>query len=379
MSTNQIKSLEERVKILERIKDQHEIGKITNGFLEKKPHNFRKPQTFSDETYAETKSCECEDDGDELGTLIVHGGINVAKNILLKDETAASGTVAGSISTLGGINAGGNLIIRDTTAASETETGSVLTLGGVNVTKNIIVQDTTAASGTEDLGSILTKGGVNVEKNLHVGGTTNANNTGTGTIVASGSIYSETTINAKSEIQQYGYQLVPPGCIMQYAAVTAPSGWLLCDGSSVSISSYPLLYNVIGSTYGPDGEGEFTLPDFRGRVPKGSSGAVGTPGGSTTAILSTSNLPDHVHTGTTDAVGNHTHEANGTVSFTGSGTPGSIDSEGSEINTTQTVQTTTDPAGGHSHTFSTSGTTGASASAFSIEQPYLVVSYIIKY
>ena len=56
---------------------------------------------------------------------------------------------------------------------------------------------------------------------------------------------------------------------------TAPTGWLLCDGSAVSRTTYAALFAVIGTTYGPgDGSTTFNVPDMNGRVPAGYSGVA---------------------------------------------------------------------------------------------------------
>lgn len=53
---------------------------------------------------------------------------------------------------------------------------------------------------------------------------------------------------------------------------TAPTGWLLCDGTNVSRTTYADLFAVIGTTYGPgDGSTTFNVPDMTGRVPAGFS------------------------------------------------------------------------------------------------------------
>jgi len=64
--------------------------------------------------------------------------------------------------------------------------------------------------------------------------------------------------------------LVPPGVILPYGAATAPSGYLLCDGSAVSRTTYADLFSVIGTTYGAgDGSTTFNLPHLKGTVPVG--------------------------------------------------------------------------------------------------------------
>lgn len=62
----------------------------------------------------------------------------------------------------------------------------------------------------------------------------------------------------------------PVGTISMFGGITAPSGWLLCDGSEISRTDYADLFNVIGTTYGTgDGSTTFNLPDFRDRTPFG--------------------------------------------------------------------------------------------------------------
>lgn len=77
--------------------------------------------------------------------------------------------------------------------------------------------------------------------------------------------------------------LVPAGAMLPYAGLTAPSGWLFCDGSVVSNSDYPKLFSAIGYTYGKSlVAGQFKLPDLRGRAPIGfddmSNGLFSSPG-----------------------------------------------------------------------------------------------------
>lgn len=62
----------------------------------------------------------------------------------------------------------------------------------------------------------------------------------------------------------------PVGSISMYAGSTAPSGWLICDGSAVSRTDYADLFSVIGTTYGTgNGSTTFNLPNLKGRVPVG--------------------------------------------------------------------------------------------------------------
>jgi microcystin-dependent protein len=59
-------------------------------------------------------------------------------------------------------------------------------------------------------------------------------------------------------------QYLPAGSMVDYAGTSAPAGWLMCDGKSLPVSSYPDLFASIGYSYGGSGA-NFNLPDFRGR------------------------------------------------------------------------------------------------------------------
>ena len=90
----------------------------------------------------------------------------------------------------------------------------------------------------------------------------------------------------------------PAGIIMPFAGTAAPEGYLMCDGSAVSRSTYATLFGVIGTTFGSgDGSTTFNVPDLSGRVPLGVSSThlLGSTGGSETVTLTEQELPAHVH------------------------------------------------------------------------------------
>lgn len=72
----------------------------------------------------------------------------------------------------------------------------------------------------------------------------------------------------------------PTGSLKEFAQSTAPAGWLECDGSAVSRSTYAALFTAIGTTYGTgDGSTTFNLPDARGRVLRGWDHGAGRDAG----------------------------------------------------------------------------------------------------
>jgi microcystin-dependent protein len=128
----------------------------------------------------------------------------------------------------------------------------------------------------------------------------------------------------KSEVKESLDEVMPVGSIKAYTGKVTDTemlpGWLLCDGSSVSRTTYKKLYNVIGGTYGSQTSNTFKLPDLRGRTiigycngtsplnPKfgnwdgSDSITLGKTGGEFYHKLSESELPTHTHPN------NHTHK-----------------------------------------------------------------------
>jgi microcystin-dependent protein len=92
------------------------------------------------------------------------------------------------------------------------------------------------------------------------------------------------------------------GEIRMFGGNFAPAGWAFCDGSLQAISQNDTLFNVIGTTYGGDGQTTFALPDLRGRVPihmgQGSglsNRIIGENGGTETVTLTPATLAAHTH------------------------------------------------------------------------------------
>ena len=90
------------------------------------------------------------------------------------------------------------------------------------------------------------------------------------------------------------------GEIRMFAGSFAPAGWLFCEGQLLSIDENQVLYQLIGTTYGGNGNSNFGLPDLRGRVPVHVTGSfdyqLGTTGGTEQVVLTTAQLPAHGHT-----------------------------------------------------------------------------------
>jgi microcystin-dependent protein len=87
------------------------------------------------------------------------------------------------------------------------------------------------------------------------------------------------------------------GEIRIFAGNFAPVGWLLCQGQLLPISQYDVLFNLIGTTYGGDGQNTFALPNLASRIPyhQGSGYTLGQTGGVESVTLTTQQLPVHNH------------------------------------------------------------------------------------
>jgi microcystin-dependent protein len=87
------------------------------------------------------------------------------------------------------------------------------------------------------------------------------------------------------------------GEIRIFAGNFAPAGWMFCEGQLLPISEYETLFNLIGTTYGGDGQSTFGLPDLRGRIPihQGNGFNLAQSGGVETVTLTVQQIPTHSH------------------------------------------------------------------------------------
>jgi microcystin-dependent protein len=87
------------------------------------------------------------------------------------------------------------------------------------------------------------------------------------------------------------------GEVRMFAGNFAPDGWAFCNGETLPIAEYSTLFNLIGTTYGGDGETTFGLPDLQGRLPLHQGGAflMGQIGGAESVTLSSPEIPAHTH------------------------------------------------------------------------------------
>jgi microcystin-dependent protein len=189
---------------------------------------------------------------------------------------------------------------------------------------------------------------------LTAGGNTYPTNTGTNG-------YALTTNAAGAA----SWNAVPPvGVITAYAGTTAPTGYLICDGSQVSRTTFAALFAIIGTTYGSGNNSTtFNLPDLTGRVPVGKNAGtfstLGTKGGEETHVMTVNEMPAHKHTTTVNSATD----------------PSAI---GGYAPNSQSMFFGTDRSSTTRNWDTAMQSTGGSA-AFNVLQPYTVINYIIKF
>ncbi len=87
------------------------------------------------------------------------------------------------------------------------------------------------------------------------------------------------------------------GELRMFAGNFAPAGWMFCEGQLLPISEYETLFQLIGTTYGGDGESTFSLPDLRGRIPihQGNGFILAETGGAEEITLTVNQIAAHAH------------------------------------------------------------------------------------
>lgn len=163
--------------------------------------------------------------------------------------------------------------------------------------------------------------------------------------------------------------IIPAGAGSLYFGAVAPTGWLFCDGSAVSRTTYAALFAAIGTTFGiGNGSTTFNLPDFRGRLMMGAgtgarsgdSGSGVISGGTALTARSIGEWGgEETHALTEDEGPTHTHQFDTASDSVGAGTTIAKEND----NSPATVQTTSSSGLGDPH---------------NTVPPFLVVNVIIK-
>lgn len=331
--------------------------------------------TMADANYTMTNFNGVSDEA--RNQVIVLTGTNTAQRNLIaplveKTYIIRNGTTGGFAVQVIGSSGTGVVIpngITTTVYCDGTNFYSALsgTVSNFTVNGTLGVTGTTTLTGATTLSSALTYGGTTLANSV----------TGTGSMALSASPAFTGTPTAPTaaagtnttQIATTAFVLangVPTGGLIMWSTASAPSGFLLCDGSAVSRSTYAALFAIVGTTFGSgDGSTTFNVPNYTNRMPYGTT--IGATGGSANATL-----VSHTHTASVVDPG-HSHTIiDGQVNtrtnpyFNWAGTGGaSVGVTGAGTNSSLT---------GISVTNSTEGSSATNANL----PPYLGINFIIK-
>jgi len=188
--------------------------------------------------------------------------------------------------------------------------------------------------------------------------------------VSTGDVYTKSEVDALIA----AVNSVLTGTIVPTGRSSAPTGYLMCDGSAVSRTTYADLFSAIGTAYGSgDGSTTFNLPDLQDKFPRGkdSGASLGDTGGAETVDLSHSHTTGD-HTLTLDEMPAHDHDGTyATMEYPGAGSLTYL-----KPFATGDTTVTDSQGGGSAHNHGATGSEGSSAQ--NVMNPYVVVNYMIK-
>jgi len=250
-------------------------------------------------------------------TVTVEGAGTFKGDVSVSGNTRIGGTVtvAGAVSLASTLSVGGATNLASTvTVVGAAALKSTVTVGGAaNFGSTVTVEGATnLASTVTVVGAGTFKSNVSVSGNMNIAGNTSIG--GTVTIVGANVQAANAKVCASAF---YGDAtnmtgLLPSGVILPYGASASPTGFLLCNGQSVSRSTYSSLFAVITSLYG-DGNGSstFNVPDLRGRFVAGwdagtsvltsvtanmvLGSSIANTGGAQAITLAVAQMPAHTH------------------------------------------------------------------------------------
>ena len=331
--------------------------------------------TMSNSNYTLTNLNGVSDEARNM-VLVVQGTNSGIYQVIIpvnqpKMYVVSNQTTGGYAITIGTTGVGGTLISIPNGVTAQVYTDGTNTYSAqTGSAGNFNVNGTLTASGIADTGALsaasLSVSGALSAASLSVSGATSlatgsisgimtapTATTGTNTTQLATTAFVNASITANPGVLS--------GSLLMWPTTSAPTGYLNCDGTAVSRSTYASLFAVVSTTFGSgDGSTTFNLPNYTNRMPYGAT--IGSTGGSANAIV-----VSHTHTATvTDP--NHSHAVNA-VGFTGDGSFALGSGSG------QPQVTSTSPAvTGISVSNSTTGVSGTNANL----PPYLGINFIIK-
>ena len=307
-------------------------------------------------------------DLDIIGSLFIHSDLHVDGNEFL----------GGNLDMSGNLHVHGNIDVSGNQAVS----GNSRIYGNQVLTGNLDVSGNQAVTGNSRIyGNQVLTGNLDVSGNQAVTGNSRiyGNQVLTGNLDVSGNITTTQDVQSRSVYATGNYYLdnyllIPPGTVIQSAAINVPTGWLNCDGTPISTTAYPDLFAAIAYTYGGS-DASFNLPDLRGRACVGAgqgagltNRALGSSGGSETHTLTSGQMPSHNHEITDPG---HSHTWNNGLERDDEG------DGGSNAEYTRIVGSVSDAIANATTGISINNTGGGDP--HNNMQPFLALRFLIKY
>lgn len=298
------------------------------------------------------------------------------------DRAHDTGAVIYPVFTATEANQANELVSKYTTNGDIVVHGSsgpkTISTGGSGNNNKVLVADSTVSDGGVKWASITTDmitDGTIVNADISASAAIALSKLATGALPTDITVASANLVNGTVALADLATAvanaLVPVGTIAMYGGATAPTGWLLCDGTSTS--GYTALAAIVGAT----------TPDFKGRFPIGDNSSLTllATGGSTT--IGTNNLPSHSHANTavlasgTVTITDPGHEHTLDVSTSSGGINGALYLDGGTVQNGYVNSTTTGITATVGTAINvTNANTGGGEAYY---QPHVVVNYIIKH
>lgn len=293
-----------------------------------------------------------------------NGSVDQSRSMVL--VITSSGSLTATRNVIAPASASKVYIIKNSTTGGQSiqikySTGTGVTIG--NAQTMVVYGDGTNFYNGETALTNLTVNG-----NLGVTGTTSLTTGSISGVMTAPTAAAGTNTTQLATTAFVAANAVLTGALLMWPTASAPTGYLLCNGSAVSRSTYSALFAVISTTFGiGDGSTTFNVPNYTNRMPYGTT--IGTTGGSADAIVvshthtatSTVTDPGHTHTLTPNSVLGTSTAGNSLVIGTGRALEG----------TTLTTSTTGIAVA------TTNTSTGASGTNANLP-PYLGINFIIK-
>lgn len=322
------------------------------------------------------------------------GDASTADYIAVTDNTAGVGSLYPLLT-----NANSGDVLVNTSSAVLTFVPSTGTLSATKFSGSGASLTSLSASNISSGTLAIANGGTNNQAIPTAGGV--AYGTGTKYAVTGAGTSGQVLISQGSSPPIWStLSAIPTGTVQMFAGTTIPTGWLECDGSTVSSTNYLSLHSVISNTYGGSAYTgaaglSFQLPDMRSRFPLAyGSGTNLTPRttmgqklGAETHTLTSGQMPQHSHSftpaGTLDTKGSHSHSSTNNVLVYMPALNGGANLNPGNSFQHYNMSVVMNNAGDHSHSFTgTGGTTGTTPSSpnTSVDHmnPFFVIKFIIK-